>query len=74
MAVRTFRSQEPPDAVRISLDESLELPQASEAARRLGAPTKALLELVHQGRIRNQMVDGIAHIPADALDEYQLKV
>ena len=52
----------------------VELLRASEAARRLDLPTKALLELVHQGRIRYEMVDGIAHVPADALDEYQSKV
>ena len=52
----------------------VELLRASEAARRLDVPTKALLELVQQRRIRYEMVDGIAHIPADALDEYQSKV
>ncbi|HVC66560.1 MAG TPA: hypothetical protein VND44_03115 [Acidimicrobiales bacterium] len=51
-----------------------ELLRASEAARRLDVPTKELLELVQQRRIRFEMVDGIAHIPADALVEYQSKV
>ncbi len=50
-----------------------ELLRASEAARRLDVPTKELLELVQQRRIRFEMVDGIAHIPADALVEYQSK-
>jgi hypothetical protein len=36
--------------------------------------TNGLLELVQQRRIRYEMVDGIAHIPADALVEYQSKV
>jgi hypothetical protein len=45
----------------------VELLRASEAARCLDVPTKARLELVQQRRIRYEMVDGIAHIPADAL-------
>ena len=53
---------------------AVELLRASEAARRLDVPTKALLELVRQRRIRYEMVDGIAHIPADALVEYQAQV
>ena len=52
----------------------VELLRASEAARRLEVPTKELLELVQQRRIRYEMVDGVAHIPADALVEYQSKV
>ena len=52
----------------------VELLRASQAARQLGMSTKALLELVQQRRIRYEMVDGIAHIPADALDEFQSKV
>jgi excisionase family DNA binding protein len=48
-----------------------ELLRASEAARRLDIPTKELLRLVHDRKIRYEMVDGIAHIPLDALDEYQ---
>ncbi len=45
--------------------------RASEAARRLGMPTKDLLRLVHERKIRYVMVKGIAHIPMDALEEYQ---
>ena len=52
----------------------VELLRASEAARRLDVPTKELIELVQQRRIRYEMIDGIAHIPADALVEYQSKV
>jgi excisionase family DNA binding protein len=44
---------------------------ASEAARRLGLPTRELLRLVHERTIRYVMVDGIAHIPEDALEEYR---
>ena len=45
--------------------------RASEAARRLGIPTKELLRLVYERRIRYVMVNGIAHIPAEAVDEYR---
>jgi len=51
---------------------SADLLRASEAARRLDLPTRDLLRLVHDRKIRYVMVDGIAHIPADALDEYRL--
>lgn len=44
---------------------------AAEAARRLGLPTKELLRLVYERQIRYVMLDGIAHIPEDALDEYR---
>ena len=48
-----------------------ELLRASEAARRLGMPTKDLLRLVYDRKIRFVMVDGIAQIPVDALEEYR---
>lgn len=48
-----------------------ELVRASEAARRLGIPTKDLLRLVYDRKIRFLMVDGIAHIPPDAVEEYR---
>jgi hypothetical protein len=35
--------------------------------------TKDLLRLVHARKIRYEMVDGIAHIPIDALEEYRAK-
>jgi hypothetical protein len=50
---------------------STELLRASEAARRLEMPTKELLRLVYGRSIRFKMVDGIAHIPDDALGEYR---
>ena len=52
---------------------STELLRASEAARRLGMPTKDLVRLVHDREIRYEMVDGIAHVPSDAIDEYRAK-
>jgi excisionase family DNA binding protein len=45
--------------------------RATEAARQLGISTKELLRLVHERRIRYVMVDGIAHVPVDAVDEYR---
>jgi excisionase family DNA binding protein len=50
---------------------STELLRASEAARRLDMSTEELLRLVHGREIRYEMVDGIAHIPTDALEEYR---
>lgn len=52
---------------------SSELLRASEAARRLEMSTKELLRLVHEREIRYEMVDGIAHIPTDALEDYRAK-
>lgn len=45
--------------------------RAAEAARQLGIPTKELLRLVYERKIRYVMLDGIAHIPADAVEEYR---
>jgi len=50
-----------------------ELLRASEAARRLDISTKDLLGLVHERKIRYVMVDGIAHVPVEALDEFRAK-
>jgi hypothetical protein len=36
-------------------------------------PTKDLLRLIHDRKIRYVMVKGIAHIPVDALEEYRAK-
>ena len=52
---------------------SVELLRASEAARRLEMSTKELLRLVHGREIRYEMVDGIAHVPTDALEEYRAR-
>lgn len=45
--------------------------RATEAARRLDLPTKELLRLLHDRRIRCVMVEGIAHVPEEALDDYR---
>ena len=50
-----------------------ELLTASEAARRLGIPTRSLVRLISERRIRYVMVDGIAHVAEDALSEYEAK-
>lgn len=34
-------------------------------------PTSELLRLIHDRRIRYVMVDGIAHVPDDAIVQYQ---
>ena len=47
--------------------------RATAAARRLGMPTSDLLRLIHDRQIRYVMVDGIAHVPEDALDEYEAR-
>ena len=47
-----------------------EILRASEAARRLGISTKELLRLVYERQIRYVMVDGIAHVPVEAVSEY----
>ena len=56
-----------------SEDQMPELLTASEAARRLEVPTKTVLRMIFDRKIRFVMVEGIAHIPADALDEYRSK-
>lgn len=47
--------------------------RATEVARRLGVPTRELLRLVHERKIRYVMLEGIAHIPAGAIEEYRAK-
>ena len=52
---------------------STDLLRASEAARRLDVSTRDLVRLVYERKIRYEMLDGIAHIPSDALEEYRAK-
>ena len=47
--------------------------RATQAAKRLGIPTKEILRLALERRIRFVMVDGLVHFPEDALTEYQAK-
>jgi len=44
--------------------------RASQAARRLGIPTRDLVPLIYDRKIRHVMVNGIAHVPEDAIEEY----
>ena len=48
-----------------------DLLRASEAARRLGISTREMIQLIHDRRIRYVMVEGIAHVPIEALSEYR---
>jgi hypothetical protein len=52
---------------------ALEPLRATAAARRLGMSTSDLLRLIHDRQIRYVMVDGIAHVPDDAIAEYQAR-
>jgi excisionase family DNA binding protein len=45
--------------------------RATEAARELGISTRQVVRLIHDRKIRYVMVEGIAHIPHDAVDEYR---
>lgn len=62
------------DSINLTeVEMAVELLRASEAARRLGMPTRDLLRLVHERKIRYVMVKGIAHVPDDAVEEYRAK-
>lgn len=52
---------------------STELLWASEAARSLHVSTKKLLSIVYGREIRYEMLEGIAHIPSDTLEEYRAR-
>jgi len=52
---------------------STDLLRASEAARQLDMSTRDLVRLVYERKIRYEILDGIAHIPGDALEEYRAK-
>jgi excisionase family DNA binding protein len=45
--------------------------RATQAARRLGISTRDLVQLIYERKIRFVMVNGIASIPPDAIDEYR---
>lgn len=47
--------------------------RAPEAARRLDMRTRDLLQLIFDRRIRYVMINGIAHIPEDAIAEYRAR-
>lgn len=45
--------------------------RATEAARRLGIPTREPLRLAHEREIAYVMVEGIAHFPVDVLEDHR---
>ena len=45
----------------------------AEAARRLDIPLRQMVQVVYDRDIRYVMVDGIPHVPEDAIDEYRLR-
>jgi hypothetical protein len=45
--------------------------RAPEAGRRLGLTTKETLRLMYHREIRTVVVEGIAHVPESAIDEYK---
>jgi hypothetical protein len=45
--------------------------RAAQAARQLGIPGNELPRLVYDRNIRYVVLDAIAHIPAEAIAEYQ---
>jgi excisionase family DNA binding protein len=49
----------------------VEILRLAEAAERLGITTKEMVYLVHERKIRYVLVDGIARIPSDVLEEYR---
>ncbi|MBV9659809.1 MAG: hypothetical protein JO337_01485 [Acidimicrobiales bacterium] len=45
----------------------------AEAARRLGLPTRLIIEAMHEKRLpRVQLADGTLGVPADALEDFQV--
>lgn len=47
--------------------------RVTEAARHLGMSTKDVLRLIQQREISYVMHDGIAHVPAAAIEEYRAR-
>ena len=45
--------------------------RATEAARRLGITTREVLVLMREQRIRYVMIDGIAHVPVESIEQYR---
>jgi hypothetical protein len=59
--------------IGLEVTMGVELLRAPEAARRLELPTKEVLRLIYERKIRYVMVKGIAHVPADVVEEYRAK-
>lgn len=45
--------------------------RVSEAARRLGMSTRDVIELIYEHKLPYVMIDGIAHILENALEDYR---
>lgn len=43
----------------------------AEAARRLGITTRQVVRLLHGGELRYVLVDGMAHVPEDSIEEFR---
>ena len=48
-----------------------ELLRPGRVAKLLDVPTRRIVQLIYDRRVPYVMRDGIAHIPAEALDEYR---
>jgi hypothetical protein len=57
--------------IPLEVEMAADLLKASEAPRRLGIPTKEVLRLIYERRIRYVMVRGIAHVPDDAVEGFR---
>lgn len=51
------------------MTEPVDVLRLSQAARALGVETRDIARLVYERRISFVMVEGIAHIPPEAIDE-----
>ena len=49
----------------------VEILRLAAAAERLGMTTKEVVYLVHQRKIRYVLVDGVARIPSNVIEEYR---
>lgn len=50
-----------------------EILRPAEAARRLGVPTRVIIQAMYEEKIpRRRLADGTLGIPADALDAFQV--
>lgn len=45
--------------------------RATQAARQLGIPTREIIRLALEEKIRYVLVDGMVHFQQDAVDEYR---
>ena len=51
-----------------------EVLRTTEAARRLGLATRYVVRLMYERELRYVLVDGIAHVPVDAIEDYRQHV